>query len=138
MEHFTTLEEIHAEWETNGACSKGVDFNQSCKSLEEIFMNCPLNFRIWRLANGYEQFADHCHWGELSGRDWAWLLQHQPIFAKFCPWKKLTGWDWGWLLHHQPQFSEFCDWEKLSGWDWGCLLQHQPQFKEHRQKHLNN
>jgi hypothetical protein len=108
MKHFTTLEELNAEWEINGACEEGIEFNQSCKSLEEILEDCPLDFRLWRLVNGYEQFADHCPWDELSGWDWVYLLRDRPEFSEFCPWKKLSGMDWIDLLRFQPHFAEFC------------------------------
>lgn len=33
METFTTLEELHKEWEVNGSCEEGKRFNHSCIEL---------------------------------------------------------------------------------------------------------
>jgi hypothetical protein len=81
MKHFETIEQLHQEWEVNKACPEGVDFNKSCKTLEEVFEKCPLEFRLWRLRKGYLQFAEHCDWSKLKGCDWSYLLSKQPQFA---------------------------------------------------------
>jgi len=63
MKTFTTKEELIAEWEVNGACEEGKEFNESCEDLQEILETCPLPFRLWRLKRGYIQFAEHCPMG---------------------------------------------------------------------------
>ena len=130
MKTFANKEELLKEWETNGACKEGVEFNKSCKDLQEILEKCPLNFRLWRLQRGYVQFAEHCLWEELSGCDWSSLLSLQPQFADKCDWGKLYGDDWACLLFVEPQFADKCDWEKLNGIDWAYLLSGQPQFAD--------
>ena len=83
MKTFTTLEELHKEWEVNGSCEEGKRFNHSCKTLEEVFEKCPMYLRLWRLQMGYVQFAEHCDWGKLYGYNWVTLLSYQPQFAKY-------------------------------------------------------
>jgi hypothetical protein len=132
MKHFETIEQLHQEWRINGACTEGVDFNKSCKTLEEVFETCPLEFRLWRLRKGYLQFAEHCVWTKLDGDDWSLLLYYKPQFAENCNWTKLDGRDWAYLLFKQLQFAEHCDWSKLKGCDWSYLLSKQPQFAVNR------
>ena len=134
MKEFKTLEQLHAEWEVNGACPEGVTFNKSCATLQEVFEKCPLKFRIWRLINGYSQFAENCEWEKLKGDDWGRLLIEQPQFAAHCDWSKLNGDNWSYLLVEQPQFAAHCAWEKLNGYDWIRLLRNQPQFEKFKLK----
>ena len=127
---FETLEELHKEWKVNGECRSGMAFNKSCISLDEVFEECPMYLRLWRLSKGYIQFAEHCDWSTLGGDDWRELLSNQPQLAEHCDWAKLDGYDWRELLSNQPQFAEHCDWSKLDGWDWRELLIKQPQFNK--------
>jgi len=128
MKTFNTIEELHAEWEINGACEEGKKFNHSCNSLQEIFEKCPLNFRVWRISRGYTQFAEHCPWDKLSGLDWLIILLDQPQYAELCSWDKFDGDDWTGLLLSQPQFAEICDWNKLDKYNWVLLLSNNPKF----------
>ena len=105
MKTFNTLEELHDEWQVNGACKEGVVFNHSCTTLQEVFEKCPVLFRLWRLKKGYFQFAEHCEWSKLDSYDWRYLLIKRPQFAKHCEWSKLRGYDWRYLLSSQPQLS---------------------------------
>jgi len=131
MKTFKNKEELLSEWEVNGACKEGKNFNISCEDLQEILEICPKDFRLWRLAKGYSQFSEHCEWSKLSGGDWSYLLRTQPQFSEHCEWSKLGGCAWANLLKTQPQFSEHCEWSKLGGGDWANLLETQPQFSEH-------
>ena len=107
MKTFNTLEELRAEWHVNDSCEEGVQFNLSCTTLNEVFEKCPIDFRVWRLLNGYLQFAEHCDWSKLGGDDWRELLSKQPQFAEHCYWAKLSGYNWRVLLSNQPQFNKF-------------------------------
>ena len=132
MKTFQTLQELHEEWSVNGACKMGVDFNSSCNTLQEVFEKCPLNLRLWRLRNGYIQFAEHCDWALLDGYSWAKLLVEQPQFAEFCNWSLLDNYDWIYLLIYQPKFAEYCNWSLLDGYSWDRLLIYQPQLAEYK------
>jgi len=131
MKTFNSLEELHKEWEINDACIEGIEFNHSCKTLQEVFEKCPLKLRLWRLSRGYVQFEEHCPWDKLNGVDWASLLSRQPKYAELCQWNKFEGYNWVYLLSHQPQFANICGWEKLDRFDWIVLLLERPQYVEY-------
>jgi len=133
MKIFKNKEELLKEWETNGASKAGIEFNKSCKDLQEILEMCPLEIRLWRMIRGYVQFAEHCPWDEMNGDNWMYLLSEQPQYAEKCDWSKLKGENWAILLSWQPQFADKCDWKKLKSNHWAILLYFQPQFKKYRE-----
>ena len=134
MKIFNTLEELHTEWEINGACKEGKKFNHSCKTLQEVFEKCPLNFRLWRLRHGYTQFEKHCNWNEIQGSDWAKLLTYKSKYAKYCDWNKLDYYDWVMLLDNHPRFIKYCNAEMLGKLNWEYLIQRHPQLKVYKPK----
>jgi len=129
MKTFDTLEELHAEWEVNGACREGEEFNHSCKTLQEVFEKCPLNFRLWRLRHGYAQFAEHCPWDKLTGAQWMRLLIEKPQYAKYCDWNKLDNYDWDMLLSHHPELIKYCNEKMAEKLNWEYLLQRYPKLR---------
>lgn len=135
---FKTKQELLKQARKDGACCDGLEWAEAQESLEEIRKTCPLEWRIWALCNGYDQFAEHMDWNNLSGRYWSWLLSDRPEFAEHCTacsgWKKLNGWRWSELLRVQRQFEVYCEWGKLNDRDWRWLLAVQPQFAEKRQE----
>lgn len=130
MKVFSTLEELHAEWEINGACKEGKEFNHSCNSLQEIFEKCPLNFRVWRISKGYTQFAEHCPWNQLKSCDWVYLLLKRPEFTQYCDWKKLEVNNWNVLLYYAPEFVKYCKKNLLAKLDWEYILSRKDEVEE--------
>jgi len=136
MKTFNTLEELHKEWEVNGACKKGIKFNYSCKTLQEVFEKCPLNFRLWRLRHGYTQFAKHCNWDEIDGYEWSVLLSYQSQYAKYCDWNKLDNYHWNTLLSNHPRLIKYCNAEMLEKLNWEHLLQRYPKLRIYKPKKI--
>ena len=127
---FTTKEELIAQAIQDDACYTGIEFANSCKSLNEIFETIDKDMRLWCLRKGYEQFADHAKLNEFNAVNWRLILIDQPQLAEKCDkFNEFSVYDWRWLLSDQPQLAEKCD--KLGKFDacnWRCLLIKQPQF----------
>lgn len=138
MKTFKTLEELHAEWEVNGACQQGIEFNHSCKTLQEVFEKCPLKFRIWRLRRGYTQFAEHCPWDKLTGEQWERLLVEKPQYVRYCDWNRLDNFFRNFLLDNHPGLIKYCDAKTLEKLNWEYLLKRHPQLRKYKPKSSNH
>lgn len=112
----------------------GSDWADFLESKPEFAIHCE-----WHKLNGkngcrllmrHPEFAEHCNWDKLSGSDWSELLSVQPKLAQRCDWDKLDSSDWMKLLSDRPEFAKHCDWDKLDGWDWLRLLNFHPEFAE--------
>jgi hypothetical protein len=104
---FNTKEELIAEAKRDGACEAGLQWAIEQESLEDILEKIHINWRVWCIRIGYEQFSEYCDWMELNGWQWASLLAKQTQLVDLCDWSKLLRSDWSYLLSLQPQLRKY-------------------------------
>ena len=66
---FNSKEELLTRAKKDGACIDAVEWAEG-KELDEILRDICFGWRYWALMFGYEQFAEDCHWDELTRGGW--------------------------------------------------------------------